>query len=663
MKSFVIAFFFVLSLQIGNSQVYIDYLNNVCPIADVLTVCIGTNNSYVGQYNYITYNNFCQDTIKGQTRISRNQAGEYFVEDFSFGTWGTCYGIEPPSGTLRLNIECNDVLGISGTDNYGDVWSSSQVIYTGNSIIISWLNTFAEFGTTELIPLDGRSLNTPESILEEEFDFLWSTGEISQTIETFKTGLFSVTVTGPNGFSKSAEISISEDFESFESVCSKPILEVYYYMDDNQNGVQDSNEADVLSGEKYIVLSPKEDYFALDGSRREVYVLQNKKYNFEDIHPNLDITNLPNNISFNEGDGTIRLDLGLFAVNATTSARTDLTSGAIERCNFVVPFQITIKNTGTDPYNGTVGISFDPLMELIGTNLETSLVSDDFVSWDIDIENHGQELTINLLMKMPEEEYTGELFCIMPLFDGSEKSNDEYCFVLRCAIDPNDKHGTPFRGNRNLTLFDEEIKYTIRFENLGNDTAFNIRVEDQLSEFVDINTYRFIQSSHDVTRQFVDINNKVIFDFKNIELPSAEQDSVANKGFVQFAIQSKIVISEGTMLENTAEIFFDFNDAIVTNTTEHTLVSSLGTTSIPNTISDLDISIFPNPMDDKINLIFDSSQINIKSYYVTDVIGNRNAKKSYTSKSLDYSYLNSGYYLLYLETTKNEVKVIPFIKK
>ena len=104
-------------------------------------------------------------------------------------------------------------------------------------------------------------------------------------------------------------------------------------------------------------------------------------------------------------------------------------------------------------------------------------------------------------------------------------------------------------------MFEEELKYTIRFENLGNDTAFNIRVEDWLNGGFDLNSYRFIQASHPLTRQFIDQDRNIVFIFNDIELPSVEQDSVNNKGFVQFAIKAIPGIPEETALTNTAEIY------------------------------------------------------------------------------------------------------------
>jgi len=83
--------------------------------------------------------------------------------------------------------------------------------------------------------------------------------------------------------------------------------------------------------------------------------------------------------------------------------------------------------------------------------------------------------TIDLTLVFPSSDFVGENCCLCSDFvlDNEELGVREHCFNLRCAVDSNDKHGTPFRGgDDNYTLFEESLDYTIRFENLGSDTAF-----------------------------------------------------------------------------------------------------------------------------------------------------------------------------------------------
>jgi len=649
----------------SRSQAYIDFIEKPCPASDILSVCIGDDNSYDGKYNFRTYDHFCGEEITGTLSVYRDQKGEYFLDDFSFGTWTECYGIDGPSGTLRLNIDCNEVIGISGTDNYGDVWGTSEVIYTGSSFIISWFNTYSEFGTTELTPLDGHPINEPSSILESEYSFLWSTGETSQTIQTTDLGEFFVEVYGPNGFYHLATLTIFEDLQNFELTCTDQILEVSYFNDDNKNGIQDAGESSIYNGAKYIQLTPQQKLFAYEGEMKERYVLLAQDYDISVVHPDFKSTNLPLNLNVTPSQGLIPLSIGLYPINEVEDVHIDITSGSIERCNTLVPFYIKIKNTGTVPFNNKIHLKFDPIIEYKSAGPDPSSISPGKLTWDIYIPDHSGEIKIVLLVRMPDELSVDEQFCLVPESGGFEKSSDSYCFKLSCAIDPNDKHGTPFRGDRNFTLFEEELKYTIRFENLGNDTAFNVRVEDQLDPSLDLSTYRFIQSSHEVNRQFIDQNRNLIFDFKDIMLPSVEQDSVANKGFVQFAIKSLPNLVEESPIENTAEIYFDFNDLVITNTTQHLMVSELETSSVDalHRKDLLKFSVYPNPVQDQLMLQYNNPE-NLNLYFnIVDIAGKSAKSGRLKSRIINLEELQSGMYFLKVYDSKQSSALVRFVKE
>lgn len=108
-------------------------------------------------YSYINFDNFSGDEYTGedQFRIFDNTPGLYVVDDFSFGSWGGAYGIDPPSGTLRFRENCGTI-SLSGTDNYGDSWKLTEILESGGpNFTFKYENTYPEFGTVTLTRLDG----------------------------------------------------------------------------------------------------------------------------------------------------------------------------------------------------------------------------------------------------------------------------------------------------------------------------------------------------------------------------------------------------------------------------------------------------------------------------------------------------------------------------
>jgi hypothetical protein len=69
----------------------------------------------------------------------------------------------------------------------------------------------------------------------------------------------------------------------------------------------------------------------------------------------------------------------------------------------------------------------------------------------------------------------------------------------------------------------------------------------------------------------LDPGNELVFRFDGIDLPGIG-DPDNNKGFVIFTVDPKTGLPPATLVHNTAEIVFDLNPPVVTNTTENLLV-------------------------------------------------------------------------------------------
>jgi len=72
------------------------------------------------------------------------------------------------------------------------------------------------------------------------------------------------------------------------------------------------------------------------------------------------------------------------------------------------------------------------------------------------------------------------------------------------------------------------------------------------------------------------LGDKILkFNFKDINLADSLSDPAGSKGFVTYQIDPYLGLNEGTVIENSAGIYFDFNAPVITNTTKNTLVSTL----------------------------------------------------------------------------------------
>lgn len=166
--------------------------------------------------------------------------------------------------------------------------------------------------------------------------------------------------------------------------------------------------------------------------------------------------------------------------------------------------------------------------------------------------------------------------------------------------DPNDKRGFP-RGfdAPHYIEANTDIEYVIRFQNEGTDTAFTVVLIDTLSEFLSENSVQLGASSHPYQFEYQP-GNALKFTFPNIRLPAKDVNEMGSIGFVKFRIRQKKDNPIGTLIENKADIYFDFNEPITTNTTWHTIGQDIFLVSIDEPderrgIAAFSIKVYPNP--------------------------------------------------------------------
>ncbi|MEO9552477.1 MAG: T9SS type A sorting domain-containing protein, partial [Nonlabens ulvanivorans] len=188
------------------------------------------------------------------------------------------------------------------------------------------------------------------------------------------------------------------------------------------------------------------------------------------------------------------------------------------------------------------------------------------------------------------------------------------------------------------------VHYMIRFENTGTASAVNIVVKDEidLTQF-DISTLIPLGGSHDYYTRIRE-GNVVEFIHEDINL---DFNDATNDGYVLFKIKTLNTLVAGDTFDNTAEIFFDFNFPIITNTETVTVMS---TASVGESI-DSSIKVYPNPAKSFINL---SASNSLESVTIMDINGRTLSQTNFTGNSTDQSVsienLSSGIYFVTIQS-------------
>ncbi len=224
------------------------------------------------------------------------------------------------------------------------------------------------------------------------------------------------------------------------------------------------------------------------------------------------------------------------------------------------------------------------------------------------------------------------------------------------SYDPNDiteRHG-PEVVHSEFTS-EDYLTYTIRFENTGTANAINIRIEDLLDEQLDESTLKMVSASH--TYSLERVGKQLEWNFYGINLPPSEEDDTQiGHGYLTFKIKPFSGYAVGDIIPNTAEIYFDFNPPIITNTWTTEFVED--NLSVDDNSFD-QLSVFPNPSN---GTIWISNATILNNVEITSILGRRvlSQKIDASESSIDITSLANGVYLMTLTSNENQqtVKIV-----
>lgn len=231
------------------------------------------------------------------------------------------------------------------------------------------------------------------------------------------------------------------------------------------------------------------------------------------------------------------------------------------------------------------------------------------------------------------------------------------------SYDPNEKseaHGgtilhSSFTSNDYLT-------YTINFENTGTANAINVKVVDVLDSKLDETTVKMIDASAPFSLDR--IGNTLTWKFNGIDLPpSSSSSETIGHGHITFQVKPKPGYLVGDVIPNFANIYFDFNPAIITNTNTTVFVQTLGVDEFEN----IDFMFSPNPASESVLIELKNEADHIKQVNVIDITG-RVIQTTLFSSSLNFeniniNTLNTGTYFLEVTSDSNKRVIKKLIKK
>lgn len=388
------------------------------------------------------------------------------------------------------------------------------------------------------------------------------------------------------------------------------------FFDTNGNGVQNAGEQNysggnftyqLNSGQLHTVTSSDGMFTLYENNPTNLYTIGctlSSNNNYCNGQYSLS-TSFYNTISVTNGSGITTYNFPITTTPCTDLAVGLYPSGTWPRPGFEYSNVIYYKNYGDQTIaSGTITFTKDNAISITSTSPITTATATGFV-YNFANLLPNEERYIYVTMQVPViptvslgQLVTNSVTTTIPSGDMNATNNtSSLTQSIVGSWDPNDKtesHGekivhSTFSSNEYLT-------YTIRFENTGTAEAINIRVNDVLDSQLDENSVRMVNASHPYVLDRV--GSTLNWKFDGVNLPPSVANTQIGHGYIVFQVKPKTGFAVGDIIPNTANIYFDFNPAIVTNTVTTEFVTTLAL----NEFDTNSVSVYPNPVHANLNL-------------------------------------------------------------
>ena len=272
------------------------------------------------------------------------------------------------------------------------------------------------------------------------------------------------------------------------------------------------------------------------------------------------------------------------------------------RPGFDHQLHLTCRNYGTVSVAPELSLQFDGYDTWVSATVPPTSQSGSSASWSLPELAPGADFLITVTLNTSTGAALGweigHVLTVGPVAT-DQIAYDNTAYLVQTVVgsyDPNDKLVVPDLVTQGKVF--DPMTWTIRFQNTGTAAAERVILVDSLSEKLDLSAMQFLTSSHPCQWSITD--RVLLVEFPGIVLPDSATDLVGSQGFFSFSLRPDLTVLDldQDSILNVAHIFFDFNDAIVTDPAIFRNALVFGVAEEANAA----FNIHPNPALDRVQV-------------------------------------------------------------
>lgn len=460
----------------------------------------------------------------------------------------------------------------------------------------------------------------------------------------------------------------------FDVFCANSVglIEVNAYLDANNDGVFNGNDTPFSNG--YFTYEQNNDgvMTVVNSTTGSFTIASDNAANSYDISFTVNDdyqtcynvpTSMFNAVSVAAGNSAI-VNFPVVEENACEDIAVYLTESTPPRPGFLYWNNVIIENLGASTTSGSVEFVHDATVNFVEVfnPPATGTITLTVTGFIYDFVNLAPGETISMYadMTVPVSTVLGTLLTNTVAYTTNTNdvvlANNAYSLTQEVvgSYDPNDimeAQGSEIVYQDFITT-DAYLYYTIRFQNVGTAEAINVRIENTLSALLDASTLKMLNSSHDVVMHKVD--NQLTWTFNGINLPAESQNERESHGYITYRVKPTAGYNVGTVIPNTAEIYFDFNAPVITNTFTTTFTAPLSINDYANN----GFALYPNPAKDTVVIKLKNAMSGPLTISVIDIQGKVVLSQLFNSEietTLNLSQVTSGMYFVKIGDERSQL--------